>query len=99
MNFNAKLRLPRLARPSEGMGIWGGWGDYEGLGLGGGLGCGGQRLTRGWRLNHSGLVLVQSQAPSAISTSPRKRFLPRLSWCHTERFRVRPCRSLFSSLY
>ena len=69
-------------------GLWvrvGGLGDWE--------------LTRGWRLNHSGRVLAQSQVPSAISTSPRKRFLPRLSWCHTERFRVRPSRSLFSSLY
>lgn len=71
-----------------------------GLGLGaGGAGLRVWGLTRGWRLNHSGPVLSQSQVPKAISTSPRKRFLPRLSWCHTERFRVRPCSSLFSSLY
>lgn len=38
MNFNAKLRLPRLVRPSEEMGIWRGWGVRGAVGGGGGLG-------------------------------------------------------------
>lgn len=54
--------------------------------------------TLGCRAYHSSIWVSSSQESKAISTSPRNRFCPKRSWCHTEacRLRVSSCEWLIT---